>query len=197
MPLRDTELSETKRVVRATLKARRAALPAEQRVRASALACQHLKASEAWPIGGGVALFAPFGDEIDPTALAVYAPGLVAYPQVVADDLIFRVAELRDLTPAPPFGIPEPAVTCPVVEDLALIVVPGLGFTKEGHRIGYGRGFYDRALLRLRLAHPRLVAVGFGFAAQIEPTLPVGPQDQPLDALVTEDGFSWTRPRRG
>lgn len=73
--------------------------------------------------------------------------------------------------------------------------MPGLGFTRDGARIGYGGGYYDRALRALRAARPDVLAVGFGFALQVVDALPVGPHDAPLDAVVTEAGFSWTRPQ--
>jgi 5-formyltetrahydrofolate cyclo-ligase len=67
------------------------------------------------------------------------------------------------------------------------LIVPLVGFDAALNRLGYGGGFYDRTLARLRSAG-RAEAIGYAFSAQELPALPVEPTDQPLDALVTEQG---------
>ena len=67
------------------------------------------------------------------------------------------------------------------------LIVPLVGFDRSLNRIGYGGGFYDRTLARLRAAG-RVEAIGFAFAAQELPQVPADDTDQPLDALVTEQG---------
>ena len=68
-----------------------------------------------------------------------------------------------------------------------VLIVPLLAWDRRGYRLGYGGGFYDRTLERLRSRHPTL-AVGFAFAAQEGPEVPTEPVDQPLDAIITEEG---------
>jgi 5-formyltetrahydrofolate cyclo-ligase len=68
-----------------------------------------------------------------------------------------------------------------------VLIVPLLAWDRRGYRLGYGGGFYDRTLERLRSRHPTL-AVGFAFAAQEVPEVPTEPVDQPLDAIITEEG---------
>jgi len=63
--------------------------------------------------------------------------------------------------------------------------VPLVAFSRSGGRLGYGGGFYDRTLERLRARRPTL-AVGFAYGAQEDPALPLEPTDQPLDVIVTE-----------
>ena len=72
-----------------------------------------------------------------------------------------------------------------------LLLVPGLAFDGEGHRLGYGRGFYDALLDRL---DGRLPVLGVGFACQRVSRLPRDPQDLPVQGLVTEQGFAWFGP---
>lgn len=67
--------------------------------------------------------------------------------------------------------------------ELDVIIVPMLGFTHNGHRIGYGAGFYDEMLSRFR---PPALAIGVAFEAQSVPTLPLDPHDQPCDLILTE-----------
>ena len=83
------------------------------------------------------------------------------------------------------FGVLVPEVR-EVIEPEALIV-PLLAFDKNGHRLGYGGGFYDRTLAMLR-AKRRSYGIGFAFAGQIRNSVPSGPHDQHLDAIVTETG---------
>lgn len=65
-----------------------------------------------------------------------------------------------------------------------LFIVPGLGFDEYGHRLGRGRGFYDRFL-----AHPELrgVSCALGLEEQLVPSIPVGPLDRHVDMLITNE----------
>jgi len=81
-------------------------------------------------------------------------------------------------------GIREPETGKPVpISEIDLVLVPGLGFTANGFRIGRGMGFYDRFL-----AQPEFVGVscGLAFEEQIVPALPVLDHDVPLSMLVTD-----------
>jgi len=83
-------------------------------------------------------------------------------------------------------GVPEPEVQEPVpVSELEVILVPGRAFDRDGHRVGRGKGFYDRFLAREECQAER-VALAYG--CQVLEAVPHGSQDLPVDALVTEDG---------
>lgn len=69
-----------------------------------------------------------------------------------------------------------------------ILIVPLVAFDRNGGRLGYGGGFYDRTLQLLRAAGPTM-AIGFAYAAQEDPDLPLEPTDQPLDLIVTETGI--------
>jgi 5-formyltetrahydrofolate cyclo-ligase len=183
-----------KAAAREALKARRAALAPEVRRAASLAAARHLMTSPLLEGVETVALFAAFGDEADPALVGELFEGTIVYPAVTPQGLVFRAAPRFTLTPAPPFGIPEPPATARAVEDIDLFVTPGLGFTRDGRRLGYGRGYYDRVLSAARARRPQTRAVGFAFATQLVDTLPAGPQDAPVDAVVTELGVSFTHP---
>ncbi|MFH1783992.1 MAG: 5-formyltetrahydrofolate cyclo-ligase [bacterium] len=84
------------------------------------------------------------------------------------------------------YGIPCPKEGCLSVfdeEELDVIIVPGIVFDRSGHRIGYGRGFYDRFLGRLQGKTP---AVGLAFDLQLRDSVASDPHDVMIDALVTE-----------
>ena len=82
------------------------------------------------------------------------------------------------------FGIRTPQEPVEVIapEDIDLVLVPGLGFTAQGDRLGKGKGYYDRYLPRCRNA----VALGVAFEAQRVPEAAADEQDRQLDGFVTE-----------
>ena len=72
----------------------------------------------------------------------------------------------------------------------ALLLVPCVGFGPGGIRLGYGGGFYDRTLSELT---PRPLTIGIGYAHGFLPLLRGGPDDLPLDVVLTEEGEMWRR----
>jgi len=68
-----------------------------------------------------------------------------------------------------------------------VVIVPMVAFDRTGHRLGYGGGFYDRTLDRLRETAPTR-AIGLAYAAQLGPDLPAHEGDHRLDAVATEEG---------
>ena len=72
----------------------------------------------------------------------------------------------------------------------ALLLVPCVGFGPGGIRLGYGGGFYDRTLSELT---PRPLTIGIGYAHGFLPLLRGGPDDLPLDVMLTEEGEMWRR----
>ncbi|WP_258111151.1 5-formyltetrahydrofolate cyclo-ligase [Alicyclobacillus sp. SP_1] len=86
------------------------------------------------------------------------------------------------------FHIPEPLASADSlvsVADLDVVFVPGLAFAKDGNRLGYGAGFYDRAL-NYPLFHGHAVGVLYQF--QCRPSIPAGAHDRPMDFLLSEGG---------
>ena len=72
----------------------------------------------------------------------------------------------------------------------ALLLVPCVGYGPGGIRLGYGGGFYDRTLSELT---PRPLTIGIGYAHGFLPMLRGGPDDLPLDVVLTEEGEVWRR----
>ncbi|ABD56303.1 5-formyltetrahydrofolate cyclo-ligase [Jannaschia sp. CCS1] len=98
--------------------------------------------------------------------------------------------EFREWTPdmpmeSGPFGAQVPSRGDWLIPDT--LIVPLVAFDATLHRLGYGGGFYDRTLERLRDAAPTR-AIGLAYAAQELPEVPQEPTDQPLDTLITENG---------
>ena len=90
-------------------------------------------------------------------------------------------------------GIREPAggEAWPI-EQIDLVVVPALAYDRSGNRLGRGGGFYDRFLAQPAL---RAVRCGLAFSKQVVQELPVGPNDHPVDLLVTDAEVLRFRPR--
>ncbi len=84
------------------------------------------------------------------------------------------------------YGIPEPKnnLRIPINNDIIdLVISPGVAFTKEKYRIGYGGGYYDRFFASLN-SNPLVVALAYDF--QILPELPIDSFDIPVDMIITE-----------
>ncbi|HHN66425.1 MAG TPA: 5-formyltetrahydrofolate cyclo-ligase, partial [Thermopetrobacter sp.] len=82
------------------------------------------------------------------------------------------------------FGVPVPSEDAPSLRP-AVVLVPLLAFSRAGHRLGYGGGYYDRTLADLR-AGGGVLAVGLAYAEQELEELPVTAEDAPLDTIITE-----------
>ena len=108
----------------------------------------------------------------------------LAYPKVFGDEMNFyKISSLSDLKKGY-MNIDEPNANPDNLIDPkdGVIIVPGLAFDKAHNRTGYGRGYYDRYLLK----HPSLKKVGLGFSYQIFDELEVDCYDIPLDFIITE-----------
>jgi len=141
----------------------------------------------------------PFRTEIDPRPLMgrLCAVGArlalpVTPPKGSSEPLRFRLWAPEDGLHPSPFGVREPPPSRDIVEP-DLLLVPLLAFDRQGGRLGYGAGHYDRALEDLR-ARKTVRAVGLAFAAQELARVPTDAHDQPLDAVLTERAYIPIRP---
>jgi 5-formyltetrahydrofolate cyclo-ligase len=135
--------------------------------------------------------FRPIRTEIDPTPLmeVLHAAGhRLCVPVIQGRGLALRFREWHPGTEMieGAFGALVPAAGAWLKP--RLLITPLLAFDAEGWRLGYGGGFYDRTLERLRAVR-RTLAVGFAYSAQQVDAVPHEPTDQPLDAVVTELGL--------
>ena len=105
----------------------------------------------------------------------------VAVPKVYGDEMKFIYLEDLSKIEKGYAGIPEPIADKPVADDpTALVLMPGLAFDRQGHRIGYGGGFYDKFLAE-EPGHPTL-ALCYGF--QMVEFLPTEEFDVPVDCVL-------------
>ena len=109
----------------------------------------------------------------------------VAVPRVDGDGIMhfYYLRSLKDLEPGA-FGIMEPRADCRICEpEEGLLLMPGVAFDEQGHRVGYGGGYYDRYLEK----HPHLIHIALAFEFQIFPEVPSEKHDICPDLIVTEN----------
>jgi 5-formyltetrahydrofolate cyclo-ligase len=174
--------------LRVASQTRRDALPAEAR-KAAAEAI----AARAFPLamtpGTIVSGFMPLKSEINPLPLMQRLSALgaqLALPAIAGrgQPLVMRAWQFGAELDRGQWGIREPKPeAAEVLPDILL--VPLLAFDRTGHRIGYGAGYYDMTIARLRAWKP-VVAAGIAFAAQEVAKVPTTPRDERLDLVLTE-----------
>jgi 5-formyltetrahydrofolate cyclo-ligase len=180
---------DLKAELRRSALARRKALGPDVRAQLTArLVREGLRLAGLWK-PAVVSAFHPIRQEPDALALlgALADEGFdVALPLVRGSEthLDFRLWRPGEPTALGPMGIPEPLEDAPLV-DPDLLFTPLACYDRRGRRIGYGAGFYDRTLLRLR-AMKTIRAVGVAYGVCEVAVVPYEAHDQTLDAIVTE-----------
>ena len=147
-----------------------------------------LKEQTFWQKAASILFFAPIPDEVDvwPLLEETVAGGKIgALPRFDPgsnDYVACRVRHPQDEIGPGQFGIREPTAVCPEIplERLELILVPGVAFDLHGHRLGRGRGYYDRLL-------PEISGIkcGVAFDEQIVEMVPAGRHDVRMDFVLT------------
>ncbi|MDD5623865.1 MAG: 5-formyltetrahydrofolate cyclo-ligase [Candidatus Peribacteraceae bacterium] len=104
--------------------------------------------------------------------------------------LFRRIQALSELVRSP-FGFPEPPPTAPVLDpqEAVIVLVPGRAFDPAGGRLGRGNGGYDRWIADRRKAGAGARYYGIALACQLVQEVPMGPEDQRLDGIITARGF--------
>jgi 5-formyltetrahydrofolate cyclo-ligase len=177
-----------KSLLRTSVLAHRDALPAEMRAQgAQTVAARGLPVPVAK--GAVVSGFMPMKSEINPLPLMKRlgeAGAQLALPVVMGRG---KPLTMRGWTYGAPlesgvWGIKQPGVDAPEVFP-DILLVPLAAFDRSGHRIGYGAGYYDMTIARLKAMKP-VVTLGLAFAAQEIPAVPDEAWDVPLDFILTE-----------
>ena len=108
----------------------------------------------------------------------------------VADVLEFGSWRSGDSLVESKYGIKEPSEESERLIPKT-IIAPMLAFDKWGYRLGYGGGYYDRTIARLRKLDSKILVVGVAYAGQEVSQVPKDINDQKMDMIITEDGFFW------
>lgn len=198
MPADDSQLQ--KQLIRDQILERRSRLTPQEVRRAAAAVAWALKKQlhrlSPYPAGRPlhIGAYAAIRNELD---LALCWPMLQAWPAIlyfpaVSDGRLLFGAVPPDIRPEQylvpgHFGVPEPPVDNRLekLPELDLILMPGLAFDRMGHRIGWGKAYYDRLLAGLP---PQTVRIGVAYTFQILPQLPQAAHDQAVQIILTPDG---------
>lgn len=189
-PSRGTsDITKSKRVLREQALARRDALDSARCASvAEAMAARELPFTVAE--GAVVAGYVAMRSELNPRPLMLKlraAGARLALPTVVDGRIVFRAYEPGDPLAPAVFGTFEPRMEREAVEP-DILLVPLVAFDRTGARLGYGKGYYDGALARLR-RKKKIIAVGIAFEAQRVEKIPLTRRDQRLDYVLTDAGL--------
>jgi 5-formyltetrahydrofolate cyclo-ligase len=160
----------------------------EKRKSDSEKICARLERQNLFKMAKAILFFAPLPEEVDlwPLLKRTLAGGkMVALPCFDSENQIYtprRVTDVHVEILSGKFGIREPAASCVEIplDDLDLILVPGVAFDLNGHRLGRGKGFYDRLLQNFRR-----LKIGIAFDEQIVGEIPSEARDIKMDLILT------------
>lgn len=178
-----------KEELRRRMRAVRKGLPRAARAERSRRIAERVSALDAFASAATVAGFLAIKGEVNlaPLYEALAARGgRLALPRVDLEEgaIVLHAHRAGDPLEESGFGVPEPIASAERValDEVDLVLVPGLAFDPRGFRIGYGKGYYDQLLPTLPRA--RRVAVGYDF--QLVAEVPNLPHDEAVDLIVTD-----------
>jgi 5-formyltetrahydrofolate cyclo-ligase len=185
------ETSDTKRDLRARVRAERAAVPADSAREAAETVSRRALALPEVAAARAVLAYAALPEELDPAPLvgALRALGArIALPRVCGPGTL-ALHWVGDAEPLEPghAGILEPAASCDWAAplDFDLVLVPGVAFDSSCARLGFGGGFYDALLPSLP---PDVATVGLAYDEQIVEQVPSEAHDERVSVVVTPSG---------
>ncbi len=173
-----------KKELRAIVREKKRALTPQQIDRYSAALAKKLFSHPLYIAAKSIYGYLPFNEEVRMLPILEKAQKdgkRVAVPKVYGDEMRFLWLDDLDAVAPGYYNIPEPIADGPIADDeTALVLMPGLAFDREGHRCGYGGGFYDR-YLEQHTGHKTL-ALCYDF--QVFDTLQTESFDIPVDVVI-------------
>lgn len=173
-----------KKALRAEIRAKKRAMTAQEIEEKSAALAKAFYETAEYKNAKTIYGYLPYNQEVRTTQMLAHALAdgkQVAVPKVYGDEMKFILLSDLNQVAKGYAGIPEPIADGPVAADpTALVLMPGLAFDAEGHRLGYGGGFYDK-FLAAEPDHPTL-ALCYDF--QMLPHLDTESYDIPVDRVL-------------
>ena len=170
--------------LRREIRARKRAMTEAEIEERSAKLARLFFASEAYQKAKTIYGYLPYNQEVRTVPMlerALKDGKKVAVPKVYGDEMKFLYLDDLNAVAKGYAGIPEPIADEPVAQDkTALVLMPGLAFDPQGHRIGYGGGFYDKFLA----AEPNHPTLALCYEFQMLPNLDVEDHDIPVDTVL-------------
>ena len=173
-----------KKELRRQIREQKRAMTEEEIVARSEALGKLFRASQLYQQAKTIYGYLPYNQEVRTVPMleqAILDGKQVAVPKVIGDDMVFIYLTDMNQVEKGYAGIPEPIANEPIAADeTALVLMPGLAFDSQGHRIGYGGGFYDR-FLEKEPNHPTL-ALCYEF--QMLERLETEEHDIPVDCVL-------------
>ena len=173
-----------KKELRRQIREQKRAMTEEEIVARSEALGKLFRASQLYQQAKTIYGYLPYNQEVRTVPMleqAILDGKQVAVPKVIGDDMVFIYLTDMNQVEKGYAGIPEPVADEPVADDeTALVLMPGMAFDPQGHRIGYGGGFYDK-FLAAEPGHPTL-ALCYDF--QVLPLLETEEFDIPVDRVL-------------
>ncbi len=189
----EVRFSMDKSALRHELKKRLVKISPEDRIARSKRICRQVIETDTFGNASVVMMFLSLPHEVDTTPMILYAwqqGKTVAVPKVSWEQRHMIPVELTSLETGlktDTAGLRNPTNGTPVpFEEIDLVIMPGLGFDRNGNRLGRGGSFYDNFFIHNEITAARW---GTAFSEQICDEVPHDDQDVPVDAVVTEDEF--------
>lgn len=178
------DVTAQKKAVRKQMKELRESTSESQAAESESIA-RHIMQLPQWQNADTVLLYHSIKGEVDTSLLLAQSGKRLVLPVIVGEDLVLKEYSEDRLT-AGYKGIMEPSEDCPTVDpsEIQLALIPGVAFDAGYHRLGRGKGFYDRLLPLLDCP-----VIGMGFSWQVIDTVPVESHDIVLSGVVTPDGL--------
>ncbi|MBI5687370.1 MAG: 5-formyltetrahydrofolate cyclo-ligase [Verrucomicrobia bacterium] len=192
MTAASSNIAAEKRTMRERVLALRGALSPDEVSRRSRLIVARLLELPAVKQAETIFCYLSHGNEVQTHQLVrnwLDAGKHIHVPAYHTEQRHYRPSHIRDLdrdTVAGKLGILEPHTRRTPDRPADVAIVPGVAFDAQGHRMGYGKGFYDEMLKQFG---GRKIALAFD--CQIQPSVPHAPKDVPMDAVVTESTVYW------
>lgn len=177
-----------KQILRKKIREKKQSYSKEQLQEWSQALCERLEQTDAFRHAETVLLYYALPDEVDTAPLIRKYAGQkqILLPVVCGEELtVRRYRDEQHISTDNHFGIREPEGNDVDLTQtrIDLIVVPGMAFTAEGHRLGRGKGYYDRLLNRPELTDT--LRIGLCFPFQLLPELPTEAHDIRMHRMVT------------
>lgn len=167
----------------------RQSMPVEEWREKSDRICSHLQASPLFTKAQTVLAYFSFRQEPDLSSLFTDNEYCWGFPRVMSKSLFWHRWKPGEPLLTGKYGIFEPQPDATAIEpiEVDLILVPAVACNRQGIRLGYGGGFYDRMLCSYEWASKPTIGIVFEFAYL--PQLPVDEWDEPLQSVCTETGL--------
>ncbi|MCF7646217.1 5-formyltetrahydrofolate cyclo-ligase [Bacillus subtilis] len=196
--MQSEDLKAGKAALRKSVFEKRNALSVAYRQEVAQAIMPHFFNTITLPARSCISGFWPIRSEIDPRPLMreLEAQGMtLCVPAILdAQTIEFRAMSFGDVLVETGFGTMGPPADAPVV-DPDIMLIPLAAFDRAGNRIGYGAGYYDRAIAALHQKNKHPVLIGVAFDAQRVDHIAHEPHDVALDYILTETGLIAASPQ--